>query len=135
MPYRHVPPPYNAGSDVDAIRFTHGLDQDVPDLAAALTPAQRPPPAGESSPEPEAQADSNRSKEPVAWKDLPRKDQLIIITLARMSEPLVQTSLQVRTCGPQHSLTHGLTKGERDTKLTSQCGIDTVIHVLPAQMV
>lgn len=34
-------------------------------------------------------------KKPVAWKDLPRKDQLIIITLARLSEPLVQTSLQV----------------------------------------
>ncbi|KAH6899872.1 major facilitator superfamily domain-containing protein [Thelonectria olida] len=31
---------------------------------------------------------------PVAWRDLPRKDQLFIITLARMSEPLVQSSLQ-----------------------------------------
>ncbi|KPM36451.1 hypothetical protein AK830_g10127 [Neonectria ditissima] len=31
---------------------------------------------------------------PVAWKELPRKDQLFIITLARMSEPLVQSSLQ-----------------------------------------
>lgn len=34
-------------------------------------------------------------KKPVAWSDLPRKDQLIIITIARLSEPLVQTSLQV----------------------------------------
>jgi hypothetical protein len=31
----------------------------------------------------------------ISWKDLPRKRQLIIITLARLSEPLVQTSLQV----------------------------------------
>ncbi|WPJ67117.1 hypothetical protein SMAC4_14117 [Sordaria macrospora] len=30
----------------------------------------------------------------VSWGDLPRKDQLIVITLARLSEPLVQTSLQ-----------------------------------------
>ncbi|KAK3955013.1 MFS general substrate transporter [Pseudoneurospora amorphoporcata] len=30
----------------------------------------------------------------VSWRDLPRKDQLIVITLARLSEPLVQTSLQ-----------------------------------------
>lgn len=30
----------------------------------------------------------------VGWKDLPRKHQLIVITLARLSEPLVQTSLQ-----------------------------------------
>ncbi len=31
----------------------------------------------------------------VSWRDLPRKDQLIAITLTRLSEPLVQTSLQV----------------------------------------
>lgn len=31
----------------------------------------------------------------VGWRDLPRKKQLIVITLARLSEPLVQTSLQV----------------------------------------
>ncbi|WYZ41731.1 hypothetical protein EsH8_V_000626 [Colletotrichum jinshuiense] len=31
---------------------------------------------------------------PVAWRDLPRKQQLLVITLTRLSEPLVQTSLQ-----------------------------------------
>jgi hypothetical protein len=31
----------------------------------------------------------------ISWRDLPRKDQLIVLTLARLSEPLVQTSLQV----------------------------------------
>lgn len=40
--------------------------------------------------------DLSGSKQPVAWMDLPRKKQLVIITLARMSEPLVQTSLQVQ---------------------------------------
>ncbi|KAK4191166.1 major facilitator superfamily domain-containing protein [Podospora australis] len=30
----------------------------------------------------------------VSWGDLPRKDQLVVITLTRLSEPLVQTSLQ-----------------------------------------
>ena len=30
---------------------------------------------------------------PVAWRELPRKDQLLVITLARLSEPLTQTSL------------------------------------------
>ncbi|KAJ6787408.1 hypothetical protein PWT90_04808 [Aphanocladium album] len=34
------------------------------------------------------------SKKPVAWKDLPQKRQLAILTLSRLSEPLVQTSLQ-----------------------------------------
>lgn len=33
-------------------------------------------------------------KETVSWKDLPRKKQLVVITLTRLSEPLVQTSLQ-----------------------------------------
>jgi hypothetical protein len=31
--------------------------------------------------------------QPVSWRSLPRKDQLFIITLARLSEPLTQTSL------------------------------------------
>ncbi|KAI9167585.1 Major facilitator superfamily transporter [Paramyrothecium foliicola] len=40
------------------------------------------------------QVPAPKSNKPVAWRDLPRKDQLCIITLARVSEPLVQTSLQ-----------------------------------------
>ena len=38
-----------------------------------------------------------RGKRPdaVGWRDLPQKKQLVVITLARLSEPLVQTSLQV----------------------------------------
>lgn len=31
---------------------------------------------------------------PVSWMSLPRKDQLTLLTLARLSEPLTQTSLQ-----------------------------------------
>lgn len=31
---------------------------------------------------------------PVAWRDLPEKSQLAILTLARLSEPVTQTSLQ-----------------------------------------
>ncbi|KAI2640154.1 major facilitator superfamily domain-containing protein [Xylaria nigripes] len=37
---------------------------------------------------------SEKSKNVIRWRDLPRKDQLIVITLARLSEPLTQTSLQ-----------------------------------------
>lgn len=33
-------------------------------------------------------------KETISWGDLPRKQQLVVITLTRLSEPLVQTSLQ-----------------------------------------
>ncbi|KAH7304356.1 major facilitator superfamily domain-containing protein [Rhexocercosporidium sp. MPI-PUGE-AT-0058] len=35
-----------------------------------------------------------REEEPVTWRSLPHRSQLIILTLARLSEPLVQTSLQ-----------------------------------------
>lgn len=30
---------------------------------------------------------------PVSWRDLPRKDQLLILTLVRLAEPIVQTSI------------------------------------------
>lgn len=43
----------------------------------------------------------DNKKAVVAWRDLPRKRQLVIITLARMSEPLTQTSLQVRPVSQQ----------------------------------
>lgn len=33
-------------------------------------------------------------KESISWRDLPHKQQLIVIVLTRLSEPLVQTSLQ-----------------------------------------
>ncbi|KAF1935479.1 MFS general substrate transporter [Clathrospora elynae] len=33
------------------------------------------------------------TKKPVAWRSLPRKDQLLVLMLARLSEPLTQTSL------------------------------------------
>lgn len=51
------------------------------------------------------------TKKDVSWKDLPRKDQLVILIMARLSEPLVQTSLQVRIVhpAPHSSQTSGLT--------------------------
>lgn len=38
---------------------------------------------------------------PVRWRDLPQKRQLFILAIARLSEPLVQTSLQVRSHSPR----------------------------------
>lgn len=35
-----------------------------------------------------------KKDKPVSWKDLPHKGQLAILTMARLSEPLTQTSLQ-----------------------------------------
>lgn len=44
----------------------------------------------------------HKRSDAVGWRDLPRKRQLIVITLARLSEPLVQTSLQVCHPIPTH---------------------------------
>lgn len=43
----------------------------------------------------EAASSKAVQSKPIAWRDLPRRDQLLILTLARLSEPLTQTSLQV----------------------------------------
>lgn len=45
-------------------------------------------------------AASDEKEEPVTWRTLPHRRQLIILTLARLSEPLVQTSLQVWLSSP-----------------------------------
>lgn len=72
-----------------------------------------PPDGTAVLPAAEAKTDS---KKPVAWKDMPQKQQLAIITLSRLSEPLVQTSLQVRlppTTPPNPTL-KGITRREAD---------------------
>ncbi|KAM3476482.1 hypothetical protein MY5147_003204 [Beauveria neobassiana] len=54
-----------------------------------------PPPAtGDAAAAPAPASKEQMSKKPVAWKDMPQKRQLAILTLSRLSEPLVQTSLQ-----------------------------------------
>ena len=44
----------------------------------------------------EKKKEEGEEEAPVTWASLPHRSQLIILTLARLSEPLVQTSLQVR---------------------------------------
>ncbi|KAL1842208.1 hypothetical protein VTJ49DRAFT_5820 [Mycothermus thermophilus] len=66
--------------------------------------ASNPPSSPERDPEDSSSAhdegpvngDGKHNSKPgtVSWGDLPRKDQLLIITLTRLSEPLVQTSIQ-----------------------------------------
>lgn len=58
-------------------------------------------------------------EEPVTWSSIPRRDQLILLTLARLSEPLTQTSLQsymfyqLKSFGPSLS----------DSTISSQAGL------------
>ena len=51
----------------------------------------------EAQPEgvPTVAIEDEKKEEPVTWRSLPHRSQLIVLTLARLSEPLVGTSLQV----------------------------------------
>lgn len=48
---------------------------------------------GDSDNDPESRREDHNEK-PVTWSSLPKKGQLAILTFARLSEPLTQTSLQ-----------------------------------------
>lgn len=85
-------------------------DQQQPLSASCSSPA-------DSTDEPEGQRED--AKRPIAWRELPRKDQLIIITLARLSEPLVQTSLQAYLFYQLRSFDPSLPS----SKISSQAGI------------
>lgn len=58
-------------------------------------------------------------KETVSWKDLPQKTQLVVITLTRLSEPLVQTSLQAYMFYQLKWFDPGLS----DSVISSQAGV------------
>jgi hypothetical protein len=56
---------------------------------------------------------------PVTWRSLPRKDQLLVLTLARLSEPLTQTSLGSYIYYQLQSFDRSLP----DSTIASQAGI------------
>lgn len=56
---------------------------------------------------------------PVAWSDLPKKKQLAILTMARLSEPLTQTSLQAYMFYQLRSFDPSLP----DSSISSQAGM------------
>jgi hypothetical protein len=49
--------------------------------------------AGTALPPVDDTEQTEAASKPVAWRSLPRKDQLLVLMLARLSEPLTQTSL------------------------------------------
>ncbi|KAL6154429.1 hypothetical protein ACJQWK_02035 [Exserohilum turcicum] len=49
--------------------------------------------AGAAPPQVDDTEQSQAANKPVSWSSLPRKDQLLVLALARLSEPLTQTSL------------------------------------------
>ncbi|KAL0942350.1 MFS multidrug transporter [Colletotrichum truncatum] len=77
----------DAGEDATLLAHPDGA---IPEVEAADTQSL-PSPAPQSQ---EPLVKPPEKPKPVAWRDLPQKQQLLVITLTRLSEPLVQTSLQ-----------------------------------------
>lgn len=76
--------------------------------------------AGTASPHIDEDEQAPAAKEkPVTWSSLPRKDQLLILTLARLSEPLTQTSLGAYLFYQLKSFDSSLS----DATIASQAGI------------
>lgn len=78
---------------VDTLERRDAAGSDAGTLPPAILPTLSSiaiiPPTGKTS------KDSKDSKEPpVTWASLPKKRQLALLTLSRLSEPLTQTSLQ-----------------------------------------
>lgn len=67
----------------------------------------------------EAATDQSQTEKPVTWSSLPKKGQLAILTCARLSEPLTQTSLQAYMFYQLRSFDPSLP----DSTISSQAGI------------
>ena len=68
--------------DTKSAKYEAGTNVELRDLGSASSSSSAPP------------LPVKEKKEKVKWKDLPKKGQLAILVLARLAEPLVQTSLQ-----------------------------------------
>lgn len=83
--------------DEDETALHNGIDQaEVPLLTTtdALPVEEDERAIGTAIEPPHPSSRTPQKPQPVSWMSLPRKDQLVILTLARLSEPLTQTSLQ-----------------------------------------
>ena len=90
--------------DPEDLDFSSDDDESDEDRGRTLLGARRQPQrqlsidtnvrAGTALPQVDDTEQAEAAKEkPISWRSLPRKDQLFVITLARLSEPLTQTSL------------------------------------------
>ena len=92
--------------DTKSVKQEDGTNIELRDIGSASS-------SGSAPPLPE------KKKEKVRWKDLPKKGQLAILVLARLAEPLVQTSLQSYMFYQLRSFNTSLS----DATISSQAGI------------
>ena len=92
--------------DTKSVKQEDGTNIELRDVGSASSSSSAPP-----LPE--------KKKEKVKWKDLPKKGQLAILVIARLAEPLVQTSLQSYMFYQLRSFNTNLS----DATISSQAGI------------
>jgi MFS family permease len=92
--------------DTKSVKQEDGTNIELREIGSASSSSSAPP-----LPE--------KKKEKVRWKDLPKKGQLAILVLARLAEPLVQTSLQSYMFYQLRSFNTSLS----DATISSQAGI------------
>lgn len=96
---------YDSDTESSQSLIAHGTDYEQQNLYSGTDITPRPEPAADrirrksfiQEDEDPLQIDLGlkKKKEYVGWRDLPNKSQLAILTVARLAEPLVQTSLRV----------------------------------------
>lgn len=129
LPSRMDSPPTNLSSDSDENTDTAIFDGNSPQArrlghAPLLTNHRRIPSADEDVSDDENDHDGvldhgPKEEKPVTWMSLPKKGQLAILTFARLSEPLTQTSLQAYMFYQLKSFDPSLP----DSKISAQAGI------------
>jgi len=101
---------YESDTDSSQSLLAHGTDYEQQNLYNGTDIHPRPEPAVDrerrksfiQEDEDPLQIDLGlkKKKEYIGWRSLPNKSQLAILTVARLAEPLVQTSLRVRNITP-----------------------------------
>lgn len=64
------------------------------------------------------QKDDTTSDRPVSWRELPKKDQLFVLTLARLAEPIVQAGLS----SYMYFMIHSFDPSMSDAEVSSRAG-------------
>ena len=93
--------------DTKSAKLADGTNVELRDIGSASSSSSAPP------------LPVKEKKIKVKWKDLPKKGQLAILVLARLAEPLVQTSLQSYMFYQLRSFDSSLS----DASVASQAGI------------
>lgn len=107
-------------SSWDSNRDGDGDEDEDQGLLAASIPDE------DGEPPPEKKKKKKKKDEdhkPVSWSSLPKKSQLAILTLARLSEPLTQTSLQSYMFYQLKSFKNADGSTPSDSTVASQAGL------------